>query len=215
MNKAEKEKLIEKVSVICAYGAETEWGKGFDEGVNACLDILEDLETGEPEITTEQAWNKIAESRPNSPADIANTCNTASNVMNCSGNIRVKNGKLVTANFEKEEVELPKAVAEYLDGFSDTAKNADSIIYYLITDTYEKKYSDRIFRLADALRYGYKEKEPLYIMPVPYSEDAFYFKDFDGEIRITERLNVASNFTESEINEYFPKIKEFAEEVEE
>ena len=118
---------------------------------------------------------------------------------------------------EHEKVELPKDVAEYL---KDSKTGDMSILYALSGDDAEEdvrdwlQYDDNQETFAKAWLYGYKEKEPLYVMPVPYATHNMYYAVIPSGIigPIGSKIG-ATKFTLEEINEYFPKIAEFKEEV--
>ena len=118
-----------------------------------------------------------------------------------------------------EKVELPKDVAEYL---KDSKTGDMSILYALSGDDAEEdvrdwlQYDDNQETFAKAWLYGYKEKESLYVMPVPYATHNMYYAVIHSGtiVPIGSKIG-ATKFTEAEINEYFPEIKEFAERVEE
>ena len=117
-----------------------------------------------------------------------------------------------------EKVELPKDVAEYL---KDSKTGDMSILYALSGDDAEEdvrdwlQYDDNQETFVKGWLYGYKEKEPLYVMPVPYATHNMYYAVIPSGIigPIGSKIG-ATKFTEAEINEYFPKIAEFKEEVE-
>ena len=120
---------------------------------------------------------------------------------------------------EHEEVEVPKFIGRYIE---TTKKKRDlrwamwDILDGLHDDEFNAWFeNDSNFEVfAKAWIYGYKEKEPLYIMPVPYTEEAYYFEiSLIGVPKPTKKWE-AQEFTLDEINEYFPKIAEFKEEVE-
>lgn len=163
MNKQEKEKIIEMVSANGGCGAEDDWAKGFDDGVNACLDTIESIET--------------------------------------------------------EEVELPSAVIKHLEKYKPkwslskalTTFEAPSEVFHWLHHVPNYKENQETF--AKAWLYGYKVKEKLYIMPVPYAKSEEYYFQYKTIMRVTTIKETATKFTESEINKYFPKIAEFKEEV--
>ena len=83
-----------------------------------------------------------------------------------------------------EPVEVEPFVADLLDSLEEREKGKDYLIYELVFAAIEDvEYeldqmeewvgkNGNIFILADALRYGYVRKEPLHVMPVPYTEKA-------------------------------------------
>ena len=119
---------------------------------------------------------------------------------------------------EHEEVEVPKFIGRYIE---TTKKKRDlrwamwDILDGLHDDEFNAWFeNDSNFEVfAKAWIYGYKEKEPLYIMPVPYTEEAYYFEISLIGVPKPAKKWEAQKFTLDEINEYFPKIAEFKEEV--
>ena len=122
---------------------------------------------------------------------------------------------------EHEEVEVPKFIGRYIE---TTKKKRDlrwamwDILDGLHDDEFNAWFeNDSNFEVfAKAWLYGYKEKEPLYVMPVPYATHNMYYAVIPSGIigPIGSKIG-ATKFTLEEINEYFPKIAEFKEEVEE
>ena len=217
MTPREKTDLKNRIS---EEAAKRFWGCEVHYLVSSVADVIDSMP--ETEITTEQAWNKIAEGYPKSPEAIANTCNNILNVMTSSGNICVKNGNLVTAHFEDEEkTKIPKWFEKYV--LNTKGKTAYEKLYNFWRNydaencCMSKKHISWVTKhkeiVTEAFLVGYEVDEPLYVMPVPYAPDLYYYRDFDSEIRATHREEEASKFTEAEINEYFPKIAEFKEEV--
>ena len=217
MTPREKTDLRNRIS---EEAAKRFWGPEVHYLASSVADVIDSMP--ETEITTEQAWNKIAEGYPKSPEAIANTCNNILNVMTSSGNICVKNGNLVTAHFEDEEkTKIPKWLEEYvLNTKGDTVREK----LYNFLRNYDagncwmsKKHISWVRKhkeiVTEAFLVGYEVDEPLYIMPVPYTEEAYYFEiSLIGVPKPTKKWE-AQEFTLDEINEYFPKIAEFKEEV--
>ena len=118
-----------------------------------------------------------------------------------------------------EPVEVPSFIGRYIQK-TKAKRNLKWAMQDILNDLHDDEFNawfenDSNFEVfAKAWMYGYKEKESLYVMPVPYAPDLYYYRDFDSEIRATHREEEASKFTEAEINEYFPKIANFKEEVE-
>ena len=83
-----------------------------------------------------------------------------------------------------EPVEVEPFMADWLDSLEEREKGKDYLIYELVFAAIEDAEYEldqmeewvgkngNIFILADALRYGYVRKEPLHVMPVPYTEKA-------------------------------------------
>lgn len=92
----------------------------------------------------------------------------------------------------------------------------DGFIWEWSTDFYDwlAKDSDTLYILCDALRYGYEvEKEQLYIMPVPHVSFSVHYCVEDNHISF--RQGNAQKFTQTELDKYFPDIKQFAQPAEE
>ena len=120
---------------------------------------------------------------------------------------------------EPKKVKVPKWFAELLskqkEDSHDLVKRVWEIYFkgFLPIDkmNWLKEQPEKVDK---AILYGYEIEEPLYVMPVPYAENMYYYKYVDGKITACFDSDRYMMFTAAEIDEYFPKIKEFAEEVE-
>lgn len=122
---------------------------------------------------------------------------------------------------EPQKVKIPPFVAEYLADCREYS-NLAWLLYPACdnknTDTNLSKWLEHESNqeiLTRAWLDGYEVEEELFIMPVPHTEKYWYYRTFEDEFILTTTRKKAYKFTESELDEYFPKIKEFAERVEE
>jgi len=131
---------------------------------------------------------------------------------------------------EPKKVKVPKWFAEWIERWKPTVhfdkykllkelwRQWESYDGRKVMNTLENSQTYWLTRNVEtatkAILYGYEIEEPLYIMPVPYAENMCYYKNEDGEMEARFDSDVYTEFTVAEINEHFPKIKEFAEEVE-
>lgn len=118
---------------------------------------------------------------------------------------------------EPQKVKIPKFVAEYLEECKGyPLRRAMFNFSRMSGKTAEWLYSFSNQELfARAWLDGYEVEEELYILPVPYIKEAWYYRKFESEFVLTMIGEYAYKFTESELDEYFPEIKKFAKRVEE
>ena len=121
---------------------------------------------------------------------------------------------------ELEEIEVPSFIGRYIQK-TKANRNLKWAMQDILNDLHDDEFNawfenDSNFEVfAKAWMYGYTEKEQLYIMPVPYTEEAYYFEiNLIGVPKPAKKWE-AQKFTLEEIDKYFPKIKEFSEKVEE
>lgn len=125
---------------------------------------------------------------------------------------------------QPEKVTVPKFVADW---FEDNKDDLEFAIWKLTIDSNSNYTKDKhkmrhwiqhapnkpyktLIKMLD----GYEvEKEPLFLMPVPYVPyPVHYCVDEDG--KVSYRQGNAQKFTQEELDKYFPEIKQFAVSVE-
>jgi len=117
-----------------------------------------------------------------------------------------------------EPVEVPSFIGRYIQE-TKAKRNLKWAMQDILNDLHDDEFNawfenDSNFEVfSKAWIYGYTEKEPLYIMPVPYTEEEYYFEISLIGVPKPAKKWEAQKFTLAEINEYFPKIAEFKEEV--
>lgn len=112
--------------------------------------------------------------------------------------------------FEDNKDDLEFAIWKLtIDSNSNYTKNKRKMRHW-IQHAPNKPYKTLIRMLE-----GYEiEKEPLFLMPVPYVPyPVHYCVDEDG--KVSYRQGNAQKFTQEELDKYFPEIKQFAVPVEE
>ena len=118
-----------------------------------------------------------------------------------------------------EPVEVPSFIGRYIQE-TKAKRNLKWAMQDILNDLHDDEFNawfenDSNFEVfAKAWLYGCKEKESLYVMPVPYATHNMYYAVIPSGIigPIGSKIG-ATKFTLEEINEYFPKIAEFKEEV--
>ena len=117
-----------------------------------------------------------------------------------------------------EPVEVPSFIGRYIQE-TKAKRNLKWAMQDILNDLHDDEFNawfenDSNFEVfAKSWIYGYKEKEPLYVMPVPYAKKYWYYLD-EGTPYPLNGKGYGTKFTADEINEYFPEIADFKEEVE-
>ncbi|MGM0168259.1 hypothetical protein IGI39_004015 [Enterococcus sp. AZ135] len=159
-----------------------------------------------PQVTDEQAWNKIAEAYPETTQSLRITLDHA----------------VFGQEAEPQKVKVPAFVAEW---FEENKHNLNFAIFELcevgkapvdlsegLTDFEKWFYLNQDIETLVRMVDGYEVEEQLYVMPLPYVElSVHYCIDKDG--KVVFRQGNAQKFTEEELDEYFPDIKHFAVKV--
>lgn len=118
---------------------------------------------------------------------------------------------------QQDKIVVPEFVAEWIENNDLSVRSIfwqleNSEIVNLDVDQWIEK-NESLF--VNAIVNGYTvEKEPLFIMPVPYMRNTLHYclKD-NGEISF--RQGNAYKFNQDQIGKYFPEIKGMAVQVEE
>lgn len=127
-------------------------------------------------------------------------------------------------SYEPQKPVVPQLVADW---FEDNKDDLEFAIWKLTIDSnsnYTKNKNEMRHWIQYAPNKPYKtligmlngydvEKEPLYIMPVPYIPFPAHYCVEDDHISL--RQGNAQKFTQAELDRYFPDIKQFAVPVEE
>ena len=132
--------------------------------------------------------------------------------------------KLVEKLEQTQKPIVPQFVADW---FEDNKDDLEFAIWKLTIDSNSNYTKDKhkmrhwiqhapnkpyktLIKMLD----GYEvEKEPLFLMPVPYVPyPVHYCVDEDG--KVSYRQGNAQKFTQEELDKYFPEIKQFAVSVE-
>lgn len=204
MNKQEKENLIIKLYNNISDNIPNISGSiGLYLHIDKAIKLINEMP--ETELTTEQAWEKIAEDYDQEPEELHDILENAT----------FYGGKA-------QKVKVPKWFAEYLDkiyfhdGYLTLKILWTAYTQGNLSERTAEFVQNNVELVTKAVLYGCKPIEPRYLMPVPYAN-----KDNGGNYycRLNEKLEAgykfdATRFTAAEIDKYFPKIKEFAEEVE-
>lgn len=129
----------------------------------------------EPEITTEEAWEKIAENYSLSVEKIQDVVKTIISAVVNEENIGISDGHVILdPDFSKpENPEIPKKIADKIE-FERALGRTDSTIYSIlqsekITRTRGVAHKDK---LMQALVNGYTVKEPIWVVK---DKDVGYF----------------------------------------
>lgn len=126
--------------------------------------------------------------------------------------------KFVADWFEEHKYDLNYSIWEACvnsnvkyDAYEETT--GDQFYDWLINAGGKYKAAERIETLI-LMKEGYEiEKDPLFLMPVPYVPyPVHYCVDEDG--KVSYRQGNAQKFTQEELDKYFPEIKQFAVSVE-
>lgn len=137
----------------------------FKDGMNWCAQLVERyLDLNEPEITTEQAWEKIAEKYDKSTANVKADFEDWIN----SGSTQTKEKQEIPQFVAKE---IPSAPKEALDRYYNPGVYIVSPYSYKVINWIEGHFD--IF--LQALVNGYTEKAPVWIVKAPYDR---YFGGF-------------------------------------
>lgn len=169
--------------------------------LSTAIEIIELLDEPKP-LTEDQAWKVIADVY-NQDAD------------------RWEDAKNHYLNSLKEKPVVKQFVADWFDLEKHDLENA--IYRYVVYcnkqqvagpfNDWFSNYKNMPIETLIKMKNGYEvEKEPLFHMPVPYLEDAYYRNDDLKELTSFKKY---SKFTQTELDERFPDIKHMAEEVQE
>ncbi|MEX1864176.1 hypothetical protein [Tetragenococcus halophilus] len=159
----------------------------FKDGMNWCAQLVErylDLNE-EPEITTQEAWDKIAEIFDDDDPDmLKDVCINVLKAFNGGYPMLVTEGHICTWNPDvgkPEKEELPDYIIEYLDNALTRGKNKNLVLENLYLELFRKDFghfystsdivldwigiSGNATRIIDAIRNGYKPyKEPVWVV---------------------------------------------------
>ncbi|EOA3466568.1 DUF1642 domain-containing protein [Enterococcus hirae] len=195
MNKQEAIKKLESIKVIG----------------NDAIAAMKKID--EPQITDEQAWNKIAESYPESAQSLRNTLDNV--VFGKAGEPQKPVvPKFVADWFEENKDDLDNAIFGYLVFWEE--RDTDSVLYQWFAKS-ENNPIETLVRLKD----GYEvEKEPLYEVIIG---DLYLIKKFnnrndfcfDTSCSLCAWEKSAYQLTESEIKAIDERYWPFAVPVEE
>lgn len=171
----------------------------FKDGMNWCAQLVErylDLNE-EPEITTQEAWDKIAEIFDDDDPDmLKDVCINVLKAFNGGYPMLVTEGHICTWNPDvgkPEKEELPDYIIEYLDNALTRGKNKNFVLENLYLELFKKDFghfystsdivldwigiSGNATRIIDAIRNGYKPyKEPVWV--VKEKEGSGYLVDY-------------------------------------
>lgn len=149
----------------------------FKEGMNWCAQLVERyLDLNEPEITAQQAWEKIAEIFDDDDPDmLKDVCMNVLKAFNGGYPMLVTEGHICTWNPDvgkPEKEELPDYIIEYLDNALTRGKNKNFVLENLYLELFRKDFghfystsdivldwigiSGNATRIIDAIRNGYK-----------------------------------------------------------
>ncbi|AYW50163.1 DUF1642 domain-containing protein [Tetragenococcus halophilus] len=164
----------------------------FKEGMNWCAQLVErylDLNE-EPEITAQQAWEKIAEEFEEGPKELCATLVSALPPYNLS-----------------EQPEIPKFMADWIRGFRILDVTDLDIIGLYFSKEIEKKceqwITDNFNDFIKALVNGYTEKAPVWVA----LKDAQYFHAFTGEYDKFEGFEYVLSMYEGNAHTFADKQK--------
>lgn len=175
-------------------------------------EILSDLkQLDEPQVTAEQAWNKIAEAYPESAQSLRNTLDNA--VFGKAG--------------EPQKPVVPKFVAEWFEENKDDLHNnlfgeigeAWEIVEYPEGKTDFQKWLNATpdcMNIVLSMKNGYEiEKQPLYYIKLPSTYNTFLVESDDGDLIVWQNTDKGTPFTEKRIKEIDENYWPFAVPVEE
>ncbi|GER76644.1 MULTISPECIES: DUF1642 domain-containing protein [Enterococcus] len=157
MNKQEAIKKLESIKVI----GNDAIAACYNESINAGITLMKKID--ESQITDEQAWNKIAESYPESAQSLRNTLDNV--VFGKAGEPQ----KPVVPKFVADWIELCKEKADLISCLSGSYEYGVNQ-YKRITEDEDWLFeADHQELVARAWLDGYEvEKEPLYYVRLPY-----------------------------------------------
>ena len=207
MNKQEAIKKLESIKVI---GNDAR-AACYNESINVDITLMKKID--EPQITDEQAWNKIAESYPESAQSLRNTLDNV--VFGKAGEPQKPVvPKFVADWFEENKDDLDNAIFGYLVFWEE--RDTDSVLYQWFAKS-ENNPIETLVRMKD----GYEvEKEPLYEVIIG---DLYLIKKFnnrndfcfDTSCSLCAWEKSAYQLTESEIKAIDERYWPFAVPVEE
>ena len=198
--------------------AKSVWGCGVHFLGSSVANVIDSMP--EAEITLDQAWNKIAEGYPQSTQKLQNAFKKVVDAVNAKNDMHIVNGNTTLEWPSKEPAKVPQWFYDWVTiGFGNMKRHAKVAemyrqLYCGGVENYQYDWIEHNTQTAiNAILYGCEPIEPLYIMPVPYTEEAYYFEISLIGVPKPAKKWEAQKFTLAEINEYFPKIAEFKEEV--
>lgn len=207
MNKQEAIKKLESIKVI----GNDAIAACYNESINVDITLMKKID--EPQITDEQAWNKIAESYPESAQSLRNTLDNV--VFGKAGEPQKPVvPKFVADWFEENKDDLDNAIFGYLVFWEE--RDTDSVLYQWFAKS-ENNPIETLVRMKD----GYEvEKEPLYEVIIG---DLYLIKKFnnrndfcfDTSCSLCAWEKSAYQLTESEIKAIDERYWPFAVPVEE
>ncbi|MCU2053074.1 DUF1642 domain-containing protein [Enterococcus faecium] len=207
MNKQEAIKKLESIKVI----GNDAIAACYNESINVGITLMKKID--EPQITDEQAWNKIAESYPESAQSLRNTLDNV--VFGKAGEPQKPVvPKFVADWFEENKDDLDNAIFGYLVFWEE--RDTDSVLYQWFAKS-ENNPIETLVRMKD----GYEvEKEPLYEVIIG---DLYLIKKFnnrndfcfDTSCSLCAWEKSAYQLTESEIKAIDERYWPFAVPVEE
>lgn len=207
MNKQEAIKKLESIKVI----GNDAIAACYNESINVGITLMKKID--EPQITDEQAWNKIAESYPESAQSLRNTLDNV--VFGKAGEPQKPVvPKFVADWFEENKDDLDNAIFGYLVFWEE--RDTDSVLYQWFAKS-ENNPIETLVRMKD----GYEvEKEPLYEVIIG---DLYLIKKFnnrndfcfDTSCSLCAWEKSAYQLTESEIKAIDERYWAFAIPVEE
>jgi len=214
-----KQELILQLKAQKNGSRNTNNRQGFGSMKGIAVRLAEQLD--ESEITLNQAWEKIAEGYPQTTQKLQNAFEKVVDAVNAKTDMHIVNGKTTRTWPSKEPAKVPQWFYDWVTirfgGMGKYPKVAQ-MYYELHNEEFgdEESYwiEHNTQTAINAILYGCEPIEPLYIMPVPYTEEEYYFEiSLIGVPKPTKKWE-AQKFTLEEIDKYFPKIAEFKEEVE-
>lgn len=207
MNKQEAIKKLESIKVI----GNDAIAACYNESINVGITLMKKID--EPQITDEQAWNKIAESYPESAQSLRNTLDNV--VFGKAGEPQKPVvPKFVADWFEENKDDLDNAIFGYLVFWEE--RDTDSVLYQWFAKS-ENNPIETLVRMKD----GYEvEKEPLYEVIIGdlylikkfNNRNDFYF---DTSCSLCAWEKSAYQLTEAEIKAIDERFWVFAVPVEE
>lgn len=212
MNKQEIIKKLESIKVI----GNDAIAACYNESINAGITLMKKID--ESQITDEQAWNKIAESYPESAQSLRNTLDNV--VFGKAGEPQKPVvPKFVADWFEENKDDLDNAIFGYLVFWEE--RDTDSVLYQWFAKS-ENNPIETLVRMKD----GYEvEEEPLYHVKLKIPGATYYLIQtflIPGDTHMcfsaaTERYGAKwkNTFTESEIKAIDERYWPFAVPVEE
>lgn len=123
MNK--KEELIKQLSFSLIDCPSDSWDKGYNSALKYVMNFVQRLD--EPEITDEQAWNKIAEAYPESVQSLRNTLDNA----------------VFSHKEEPKKVIVPRHVAEMIKIYQEKEISLAYLMKYF-KEWYNKVHNDHM-----------------------------------------------------------------------